>query len=186
MNDRPDDFERELQTDLRRLADGAGPGPGGRGVRRALRRRAVRRLTGAAGGLACLSIVLFLGWPRAISRRPLPLVPPVAQVVPSPAAPESAMAAGPAIEPLDPGGNSRDTSSALTKYFASVGAERVVVSKRPGEGVSFAMLGSATRAPEDVAEEIDVLLQDFDSVDLVVLAGRMERLSLLAMAGRKR
>ena len=181
MPERPDDFENALEADLRALAHQAPPRLKPGELRRALRRRTARRMSSAAGGLACVLMTAWLIWtgPDPVDRRREPIV---AQEDAQHTTPEHAPVESVAgVQPLPVLADAHQVQSVLGRLMESAGAERLLVSKRPDEQASFAMVGTVKRSPDELSREINVLFGNFDYADVVMQGGDIQRLSLTSL-----
>jgi hypothetical protein len=190
MTENYDWFEESLQEDLRRMADEAPAAPGMSQVKLRLRRRRIQRFAWASMvgmGVGALIIIGTLAYlyletleemvapsPEIASGRET--VTPVkiedAQVIPD----GEIVRIRPVPIPRD--ANRETISRRFKVYMQSIGAESGTIEKRIGEGPSFSLVGQILLSNDDLLEEIDILLQNFDEASLALVGGEVDCYSL--------
>jgi len=160
MSGEVDEFEDEIGGMIGRLAEKAPAGPTAEDLRRRLRWRAIRRWgAGSVSAAALLAVVLVrmpsgVEQPRLSSRLPQP-----ATGVRSPLADMNAPI------PIDAEGI--EIEVVLRAYASWAGISGTVhITKEPGEGLSFLVVGSSQTPPEEVSVTLAGMFQRFQTVDV--------------------
>jgi hypothetical protein len=195
MTEDHDWFEESLQEDLRRMADEAPAAPGISQVKLRLRRRRIRRFAWASMvgmGVGALVIIGTLAYLYLETLEDL--VDPQPEVVTKPEAldPEKIEDAQvtPDVEivrvrpvPIPRDASDETIRARFKTYMRSIGAESGTIEKRIVEGPSFSLVGDILLENEDLLEEIDILLENFDEASLVLVGGEVRGYSVSRMKG---
>ena len=149
-----DPFEREVREGLKRLAEEAPPGPLAGDLQRRLRVRTARRrlLFGAAA--AGLVVAALVGWPRS----EIPRIRDVARArtIPIPSEADRGIFA-----------------SRIVEYLSAIGARAAHLEKGVQTGAIISLRGPLSRPLDEVRDDLDLLLQNFDEVRFSLRDGEL-------------
>jgi hypothetical protein len=169
MHEEDTQFEQEVRRGLKDLADGAPGGAGAEGVRRRLRRRAIRRsLDGAAG---VVGLVLLTVWLVPLQRGPMPQPTPIGpRAVPAPSMMQAQLP-----EPISAEASRRIIEAALRQCLAGAGVTGDAwVAKDPQRGLSLAVSGDAALPPETLQAQLARLLENFGTFEIALRNGQLQ------------
>ncbi len=178
MNGVDDQFERRVRAGLSALAEEAPDGPDAGRVAARLRRRKRKRVALGATLAGAMAVVLIAAAVRMTGDPPGQRPGSPTRLV---KAPPGLLGPARTVTPIGVHADQAEIESAVRGYFASIGAGgRALVTKRPGEGLSYVLGGGSAIGSEQVASDLDVLFGNFDSVNVNVQNGDMSY-SLLAL-----
>lgn len=197
MTEDHDWFEESLQADLRRMADEAPAPPGISQVKLRLRRRRIRRFAWASmvgigvGALIIIGTLAYLYLETVEDMVNNGEVATKPEAIPRDGGPKDAQVSPEGeIVRVRPVPIPRDASDETIRdrfkaYMKSIGAESGTIEKRIVEGPSFSLVGEILLSNEDLMEEIDILLENFDEASLVLVDGEVRGYSVSRVRVKK-